>query len=241
MKGGIELDTSVFKAVKDLETMSLDKLPAKILKRLTEFIVSGDFRKNEFDKFICKNFRLSSSEVVRRWNCKHPDKCRTENSVRGTKSIINSYLISLLEIDVTKLNEIFVLNDEEALKDLGKKLYALSLGDFNPYKRFSFNIFEAIGEGSDIKEFSVADCEAELEFLKAIDYTSIYGQLQALDLEKVKFLLSVLQQPLIKKEKVEKKTVPELNTAKVEICANLGRVRGIELSSENFKISGSVN
>lgn len=234
------METSVFKVIRNLESFELSGLPAKVLKRFTDFIESGSFRKNEFDKFICKNFRLSYEEIIRRWNCLHPDDCKVENTARGTKSLIGSYLISLLGIDLKSFNDIFVLNDEEALKDLAQKIIVLEGGDFNPYKRFSFNIFESIGEEPAGKEFEIAECAAELEFLKAVDYTSIYGQLQRLDVEKIRYLLEILQKPLVHKQRAGTKTVPELNVAKVKICTALIRSRGRELSSKKFNFEGKV-
>lgn len=229
---------SVFKAIMDLETFYLEEFPTKVLNRLASFIESGSFRKSEFDKFICKNFRLSYKEIICRWNCIHSEDSKVENTARGTKSLINSYLVQLLDIDLSTFSKMFVLNDEEALTQLVRKILVLEKEEFVPCRRFSFNIFEAMQEIHSNEEYAIEDCVAELEFLKAIDYTSIYTQLQKLNENKLRYLLSVLQEPLIHKRRINMKTIPELNASKVDVCMGLLQCRGRTQTSDGFSFDG---
>ena len=219
--------------------VSYSKKTCSTLKALVSFVESGVFTKSPVEKFIAKNFRYSTTELVALWNGVVGNKPKTQNTFRGQVSLLNSYILSIFSCSLEDFELAFKTNDEEFCDRVVSIIYAFSFEDSIVSTSFSFldsyvNVFK------NDKVFSLEDCKNELGALKTLNERSIKELLSSVNMEKLFYILSICKQPLIKNESVElidKKKgvkVARLNEKKVALCRYFEGVVPLSLHTQDF-------
>ena len=219
--------------------VSYSKKTCSTLKALVSFVESGVFTKSPVEKFIAKNFRYSTTELVALWNGVVGNKPKTQNTFRGQVSLLNSYILSIFSCSLEDFESAFKTNDEEFCDRVVSIIYAFSFEDSIVSTSFSFldsyvNVFK------NDKVFSLEDCKNELGALKTLNERSIKELLSSVNMEKLFYILSICKQPLIKNESVElidKKKgvkVARLNEEKVALCRYFEGVVPLSLHTQDF-------
>lgn len=124
-----------FKMLKTIEELSSEEVLSKdkdlILRKLIAFVESGVCTDSQIEKFIMKNFRLSSVKITEEWNKIHFDREKNTNTFRGQVSLCSRYLSSLFGVSPDGLFEAFLGEGVDILRRISDILDAYSIGNDN--------------------------------------------------------------------------------------------------------------
>lgn len=181
--------------IQDAEKKSR-KMALPVLNRLIAFVESGVVVDSEIEKFILKNFRLTSTEITKKWNEINYDRVKSKDTIRGQVSVLNRYFSSLFDITADALNEAFVTDNADVLMRLSDILTAFDIGDFNIAERFPI-LQRYLPDDSTASVYTVEECAKEVNFLKTLDKSIIEGMLAELDKDKLIYVLQSIREPLL--------------------------------------------
>ena len=192
-----------FKALVFLEEDWLQKSDKKcsksaysLLRRLTKFVESGSVVDSDIEKFILKNFRLSSADITNKWNEINYDRVKSKDTIRGQVSVLNRYFCSLFDITADELSDTFVTENTDVLMRISDILVAFDIGDFNIAERFP--IFQKyLPDDSTDSVYTVEECSKEINFLKTLDKSVIESMLAEVNQDKLIYVLQSIRQPLL--------------------------------------------
>lgn len=193
-----------------------------ILRRFVQFIEQGTFTDSEVEHFILSNFRLSSSDIQKKYNQIHFEKKKSVEAFRSQISNLNSYLVALFKVSASELNDAFTTNKEEVLKKLVDIMDAFEVGDFNLATRFPFISQGYLPADETTSTYTVEECQAEIQLLKTLDMKNIDEMIREVDIDKLVFVLQTIRQPLVsntyEKREGKKNSVktPKINKSKME-------------------------
>lgn len=171
---------------------------SQVFDVLVDFVSSCEFSKSKNSKFICENWRLGHFELQQLWN----NRTGSDKSVTAFRGQISDLSATLFSMFPTFSKEAFLYSSEENYKsDLeGIVLVIDSLSNVSNLPKDIF-IAEVVNYPENLNysgEYSLKDCEKELAVLKAFKKSEVYSLLDEVDLEKMKFILSTLNQPLFR-------------------------------------------
>ena len=172
------------------------KMAASVLNRLIAFVESGVVVDSEIEKFILKNFRLTSTEITKKWNEINYDRVKSKDTIRGQVSVLNRYFSSLFDITADALNEAFVTENADVLMRLSDILTAFDIGDFNIAERFPI-LQRYLPDDSTASVYTVEECAKEVNFLKTLDKSVIEGMIAELDQDKLVYVMQSIREPLL--------------------------------------------
>lgn len=187
----------LIRAEKLLETQNCDEESYSLFSQVVSYVEACSFSNSEATKFICKNWRLSSSELSERWSVSHPAK--SVNTFRSQLSTTNRQLFGLFGNIVP---EVFykksLLSEED--KVLRRNLVnALAALDYDE-DIFVPDIFiSEVGnffEDASYDTYKVEDCMEELRLIKILMKSNVFSYIEKINADKLKFILGVLNQPI---------------------------------------------
>lgn len=172
------------------------KSSSSLLSRLIKFVESGSVVDSDIEKFILKNFRLSSADITDKWNEINYDRVKSKDTIRGQVSVLNRYFCSLFDITADGLSEAFVVENTDVLTRLSDILVAFDIGDFNIAERFP--VFQKyLPDDSTDSVYTVEECTKEIHFLKTLDKSVIENMLTEINQDKLIYVLQSIRQPLL--------------------------------------------
>lgn len=198
-----------------------NKSACSLLKRLVKFVELGSVVDSDIEKFILKNFRLSSADITNKWNEINYDRVKSKDTIRGQVSVLNRYFCSLFDITADALSEAFIVENTEVLTRLSDILVAFDIGDFNIAERFP--IFQKyLPDDSTESVYTVEECTKEIHFLKTLDKSVIESMLAEINQDKLIYVLQSIRQPLLNnyyKKSEDKKSKQKLCSVNQEKVA----------------------
>lgn len=231
-----------FKMLKTIEELSLEEALSEdkdlILKKLVAFVESGVCSDSMVDKFIMKNFRLSSVKITEAWNKIYLEHEKNANTFRGQVSLASRYLSSLFGVSPDDLFHAFIDEDTDTLQRISDILDAYSIGNDNFAKRFSVIIQGGFLPADMQTEsvYSAEDCVREIQLLKSLDSRNIETLISEVDRDKLIYVLQSVREPLVtdiyEKPEGKSKSVKKasVNLHKLKFCKAFTQVevKGIE-------------
>jgi len=169
---------------------------SSLLRRLIKFVEAGSVVDSDVEKFILKNFRMTSADITTKWNEIHYDRVRSKDTIRSQVSVLNRYFSSLFDITATELNDAFVTEKADTLMRLSDILVAFDVGDFNIAERFPI-LQRYLPDDTTDSVYTVEECAAEINFLKTLDKSVIEKMLDEIDRDKLIYVLQSIRQPLL--------------------------------------------
>ena len=170
------------------------------------------FRWDSPSYFIVKNFRSGPSRLTALWNEKHPDDRKVESTWRSQVYSLSQKFFKLFGGDFF---QVFVSQDVAGLERIRGILALLSI----PELEFWELLFEEVDkycEGYEGDNFTIAECEKELQFLSRILRCRLIPEMEALDGIKLQYLKHILDKPVLNL------TDFSVNRDKVEALSALG-------------------
>lgn len=238
-----ELTTLEKIAKGEIEGYSLEPAPKALVFRFCKFLENASLTSSENDTFMCKNFRLSYSELASAWDKLHPMKKKTADCWRTQMYTFSIFLSSLLGCSPVEFTNAFIQNDEERLYYFSCVLDAYDYEDIDFTTRYSFLIdggFVIPHETDSV--YDLSDCTDELVFLKTVDKSVVEDMLSHIDLDKLAYLLSVAAEPLIERKRVPRSAehgsrvpVASVSQSKLELIKALGllKPKGFERQAQS--------
>lgn len=195
------------------ESVPYQESTKKTLCEVISIVSSGRFFRWESPSyFIVKNFRLGPSSLAALWNEKHPDDRKVESTWRSQVYSVSQKFFKLFGGDFF---QVFVSQDVAGIERIRNTLALLSIPELEFWELF-YGEVDKYCEGYDGYNFSIAECEKELEFLSRILRCCLIPEMEALDGCKLQYLKYVLDKPVLNL------TDFSVNEDKVEALSALG-------------------
>ena len=225
-----KLEDDVLVSGINLNGESYSNLAKTSAKALLKFVKSGTWTDSKVFKFIALYYRESYSNLVAYWRLKYGND-KSESTFRNQKMKAGSVLETLLG-SISSVESAFLTEDDEALTNLCLKIKSLSGTDISISRFVDGDLLTRImGERDYSKTYNVSDCTAEIGFLVSICHDNINECIKTLDIQKLGYLCSVLQSPMLLNGKV--------NHDKMELVSKLrygmdGSPLDMRISVANF-------
>lgn len=192
-----------FKMLKTIEELSSEEVLSKdkdlILRKLIAFVESGVCTDSQIEKFIMKNFRLSSVKITEEWNKIHFDREKNTNTFRGQVSLCSRYLSSLFGVSPDGLFEAFLGEGVDTLQRISDILDAYSIGNDNFAKRFPIIVQGGFlpADAKTESTYRLEECLKEIQLLKSLDNSNIEALISEVDRDKLIYVLQSVREPLV--------------------------------------------
>ena len=215
------------------------------IRNLDAFIVSGVLSKSKVDQFIMENYKMSISEMTRKYNQTHTIE-KKESTFRGQYSILGSYVSSVFHLTPDELNEVFANGNADSLRGITDMIHAFGVGTINLSKRFPY-LSDDLGLDTETENvYDIRDCQKEIQFLKTVDIQNIRRFSTGIDTDKLSFVLGVLSEPLVEDRYISqtdcKKKVKRafINHDKLELCKLFHVTQEVSLKPvKKLEVSGA--
>lgn len=206
------------------------------LEMLINFIEGCNLHPTKNYKFICKNFRLPFAELYTKYRTtvREIKKTTFQRSYYECIEEYNALFSSIADIESAYLsediNEISKVNHLIRISIRDKEYCE----DF--YKTLGINYRKYFTKGRPENSYELTECEREIAFLKTYDSDSIKETIGTIDLDKLRYLISLLQKPLFTANKTKGKDSGKtyykhnktMNTTKVELLEQLNKANPLE-------------
>lgn len=184
--------TEMVSVSKTYEVGGLSPLATTAFDKLSGYVENAPFTKSKHTKFICKNWRLSSKELISLWE-RVSGTIKSPNTFRSQVSTASSMLHSIFP---SFSMGIFIDEDNQVLLELISLVDALYEEETYPEDIFISEVTNYFESSLSEKTFSISECQEEIKALKVLRKSNIFHYLDTIDPEKFKFILSVLSSPL---------------------------------------------
>lgn len=179
------------------------------VKRLVQFVEEGEFAAAKSMKFVARHFRQGISEMMEAW--------KREFSVEKSASTMRS------QVSVTS-RRLYDLFGKEFLQELRQDrpqrvrntLDSLCMGNLMFQNIFIGEVQESLSQGYGGHGYSLEELRQEIRILKRLTRKNIAGYLLEADAEKLSYIKTVLDRPLVGNGKI--------NSEKVELLGALGQL-----------------
>ena len=197
------------------EIVLYEKETQELLLRLIAFVQSGKMvASSDATLFLCKNFRMSTKELQRAWELKYKST-KSANTFRCQRSVMGREYYKLFG-DNFYTN--FIRQDKKQLAQLTMKLEALELENIRADDLFFVELVDSCkGSGKFTSlGIEVKDCINEVMFLRKIFKTKFISESQKLDVEKLQYIMYVLNSALVDTKALE------INSEKLKLLKAFG-------------------
>lgn len=181
----------------------------RVFQKLVDFVESGVFTKSAITLYLCRNWRLTSQEITCKWNMENCEE-KSSDTWRSQISTTSRQLYKLFP----DMYEAFITGETAEIQRINDTIELLSDGDESYEDIF---IKELAGLQTDYsgKEYSLKECNKELEVLSRLTRKNIFDDIDNLDMDKLGYIKKVLKTPLASNR------YREVNLNKVEILRQL--------------------
>lgn len=181
----------------------------RVFQKLVDFVESGVFTKSAITLYLCRNWRLTSQEITRKWNMENCEE-KSSDTWRSQISTTSRQLYKLFP----DMYEAFITGETAEIQRINDTIELLCDGDESYEDIF---IKELAGLQTDYsgKEYTLKECNKELEVLSRLTRKNIFDDIDNLDMDKLGYIKKVLKTPLASNR------YREVNLNKVEILRQL--------------------
>lgn len=194
----------------DYEDANLYK--KSVFHKLVSFVESGCYTSSEASKFILQNWRLSITELCRKYNNENIDE-KSVHTIRSQLSTVSRQLWVLFP----NIERAFYENDRDAQMQILSTIELISEGD-----EFFNDLFprEVLGYITDYdgNEYSLDELGAEINVLGKVTKQAILENLDLVDMNKLGYIQKVLQTP------ISSNRYRSVNTEKLAIMRRLSEI-----------------
>lgn len=183
--------------------------------RLVGHIESGSVFHAKVPVFICRNWRMRPKELTELWESETGKKKR-EDTFRGQVSEVSVRLYSIFGDDVF---ENLLLDDIGTARSVSGTISILKAGDTGFSGLESAEVLKYLSGHVVTKKFGLDECADEIRLLRKFCKPAIQKELAKVDLEKLCYLRSVLDQPLLDRD------TKCMNSQKSELLRMIGGVK----------------
>lgn len=194
----------------------------ELLLRLIAFVQSGKLvASSDATLFICRNFRMSTSELQRAWLLKYKTE-KSANTFRCQRSVLGREYYKLFGKDFYTN---FMIQDKKQLAQLALRLDALELEDICADDLFFGELVDSCKGSGKFASYNlnVKDCVAEVKLLRKIMKANFIAELQKMDTEKLEYVMYVLDSALVDTKALK------INAEKLKLLKALGVLHKAEL------------
>ena len=174
-----------------------------LARKVVAFVEAHPFTTSESTSYICKNWRLNSVEITKRWNLEF-EKQKSNNTFRSQIVTISGYFRQMLltSLETDNLYQIFTQRNEKDMRDLSLIIDAIWQRDTDYFEPTFDSLFsqEIVSFCKNISvedgDFTIEDCEFEIRVLKKLMNSATESVLNNTDVSKVAFIRKLLNEPL---------------------------------------------
>lgn len=208
------LDKDLFQDVNGVYRSYSNKTREAVL-RLVAYIEGGGVFHAKVPVFICRNWRMRPKGLTELWETETGKKKR-EDTFRGQVSEASVRLYSIFGDDVF---ENLLLDDTETARSVSGTISILKAGDTGFSGLESAEVLGYLTGHGVAKKFGLDEWADEIRLLRRYCKPAIQRELAKVDLEKLCYLKSVLDQPLLDKD------TKCMNSEKSELLRLIGGVK----------------
>lgn len=178
-------NVTIFKEVEAIGNTELPVESQQIFREIYEFIYSGVWTKSAKTKAMLPIINESAETIAGKMNI-------SVSNVLASRSQASEKLRKILG---KNLHSKLLSADSEIFADLRRSMQVaiteyIELDDF-----FLQGVLDLIPANEEAKEYKLEDCKQEIEFLASFSNEGIQRRLQSLDIEKLQYLMRVLNKP----------------------------------------------
>lgn len=183
--------------------------------RLVAYIEDGGVFHAKVPVFICRNWRMSPKELTELWETETGRQKRVD-TFRGQVSEASVQLYSIFGDGIF---EDLLLDDTETARSVSGTVSILKAGDTGFAGLESAEVLGYLTGRAVTKKFGLDECADEIRLLRKYCRPAVRKELAKVDLEKLCYLKSVLDQPLLDKD------TKCMNNEKSELLRMIGGVK----------------
>lgn len=198
-----------FKDMSILEQELEDYHAKGVFQKLIEYVESGAFTKSSVTLYLCRNWRLTSQEITRKWNDEHCD-VKSSDTWRSQVSTVSRQLYELFP----DMYEAFMEGKADSIQKISDTIDLLRDGD-ESYEDIFIKEVSGLQSNYSGKTYSLEECGKELGILAKLTRKRIFERIDNIDMDKLGYLKKVLGMPLVSNR------YRKVNLEKVEILRQL--------------------
>lgn len=183
---------------REIERGAVDSKSRELFEDLVSSVETCGFSNSDITKYICKNWRVPSGDLVTRWYGELGGK-KSKTTFRSQISTASKQLFDIYgNIQPSTFGKSSTLSDEDkAIRShLSAVIKSFLIEDTYAANVFISEVLNYFDDPVPIGKYDMSDCQNELKVLKLLAKTNIYNLLDTCDNDKLKYLLYVLAQPL---------------------------------------------
>lgn len=158
---------------------------------------------------------MRPKELTKQWESE-TGKCKREDTFRGQVSEASVRLYSIFGEDIF---EGLLLDDEETSRNVSGTISILKFGGNGFSGLESAQVVGYLSGHGTVKKFELEECGYEIKLLRKYCKRMVQRDLEKADMEKLCYLKSVLDQPLLDKD------TKCINSQKSELLRKIGGVK----------------
>lgn len=184
-----------------------------VFETLVEFVEDCRFTRSKSYKFLCKNWRLDYGSLEKLWAAEG-GKAKGQATLRVQASCVSQMLYSLFP---TFSRELFVLDmGDDGFQEIETTISIVGQTSGYPQELFVSELTDYMVSAYYKGDWKVEDCLDTAAKLKPLLRTDVHDYLDRLDRDQVKYILSILCQPLFDVRSVQ------CNTEKLALLKAIG-------------------
>lgn len=184
-----------------------------VFETLVEFVEDCRFTRSKSYKFLCKNWRLDYDSLEKLWAAEG-GKAKGKATLRVQASCVSQMLYSLFP---TFSRELFVLDmGDDGFLEIETTVSIVGQTSGYPQELFVSELTDYMVSAYYKGDWKVEDCLDTAAKLKPLLRTDVHSYLDRFDRDQVKYILSILCQPLFDVHSVQ------CNTEKLALLKAIG-------------------
>lgn len=187
----------------------------ELLLRLIAFVQSGKMvAQSDATLFVCRNFRMSTTELQRAWELKYKTS-KSTNTFRSQRSCLGREYYKLFG---NNFYTNFMIEDKKQLAQLSLRLDALKQENICADDLFYGELVDSCKGSGKFASYNlnVKDCVEEVKLLRLLMKANFLEELQKVDAEKLQYIMYVLDSALVDTKAFE------INLEKLKLLNTLG-------------------
>lgn len=165
---------------------------------LSDFVKNCSWSSSKSVQFICANYTLSAEELGTLWGAKY-GKAKCGATFRVQRANASALLESMLG-SVSDVEAAFLSDNDKMIAEVMNRLQTFTVQDLKLEEVLPQETLVSVYKrGIRLEEYPLEDCYKELAFIVNFSQQNVRRSMKDLDLSKLRYLLSVLQSPVIDK------------------------------------------
>lgn len=195
----------------------------KTLLRLIRYVEGATYTTSLHTKFIARNWRYGSKELLERWNNNEGiDSKKSEVAFRSQISTLSNQLYQMFGSDFF---EIFINEDALGITMIDDLLDALDGFPDNIHDYIHSDIVDEGEEVSWSKSYDITELKPTIDMIRPYLRSNINDVLLQIDLEKLGYIINAINNPIMNN------TTRKINTVKIDILREFAKKPDIQKST----------